>query len=107
MLSFTTDSIHSATCYILSPQAELNTLTESRRHSPFNTVNVNDDDGEVFVNALTGMELEMNNIEHMKMEVGSPPNLSRRLDITLLVVVAWISFMIGFCFDDIQTDIVL
>ena len=61
----------------------------------------------MFVNALTGMELEMNNIEHMKMEVGSPPNQSRRLDITLLVVVAWISFMIGFCFDDIQTDIVL
>eukprot|EP00092_Neocalanus_flemingeri_P006970 GFUD01007522.1.p1 GENE.GFUD01007522.1~~GFUD01007522.1.p1 ORF type:complete len:459 (+),score=143.29 GFUD01007522.1:95-1378(+) len=88
--------------YDLLIKAELNNLTESRRHSQANTDNIDEDDDEVFVNTLTALELDMNKQGNLGLEAGRPENQTSRPDIILLVIVAWISFMVGFCFDDIQ-----
>eukprot|EP00092_Neocalanus_flemingeri_P006535 GFUD01007045.1.p1 GENE.GFUD01007045.1~~GFUD01007045.1.p1 ORF type:complete len:448 (+),score=143.90 GFUD01007045.1:65-1345(+) len=88
--------------YDLFIKAELNNLTESRRHSQADTDNVNEDEDEVFVNTLTALELDMNNRENSGLETGTPENQKARHDIILLGIIAWISFMVGFCFDDIQ-----
>ena len=76
-------------------KAELNTLTESRRHSQ-----ANQDDNEmdeVFLNVLADLNIEEENQKANKNEIKST-----RQDFTLLMIIAWISFMVGYLFENIS-----
>jgi len=74
-------------------KAELNNLTESRRQSRANIEDTIDEEEEMFENTLSGQQQETISMKHSKIE-------PTRQDMTILVVIAWISFMLGFLFDD-------
>ena len=76
-------------------QAELNTLTESRRHS--HADHENSENNEEIVNMLADLNIEVENHQADKNEM-----MTTRQDFTLLMIIAWISFMVGYLFDDIS-----
>ena len=76
-------------------QAELNTLTESRRHSQAD--HENNETAESIVNTLADLNIEDEN------QKGDPNEMkTTRKDFTLLMIIGWISFMDGYLFDDIS-----
>merc|ERR1712106_1000158 len=72
--------------YDLLVKAELNTLTESRRHSQ-----ENNDEGVAYDN--------VERAEGTKNTEGYKINTSRQ-DCTLMMIVAWIAFMVGYLMED-------
>merc|ERR1712106_788274 len=75
--------------YDLLVKAELNPLTESRRHSQ-----ENNDEGKAY-EGLDDVERE----EGTKNTEGYKINTTRQ-DCTLMMIVAWIAFMIGYLMED-------
>merc|ERR1712106_470663 len=75
--------------YDLLVKAELNTRTESRRHSQ-----ENNDKGKVY----KGMD-DVEREEGTKNTEGYKINTTRQ-DCTLMMIVAWIAFMIGYLMED-------
>ena len=79
----------------LNCQAELNTLTESRRNSQADHDNSETAEGNV--NTLADLNIEVENHHADKNEMKTT-----RQDYTLLMIIAWISFMVGYLFEDIS-----
>ena len=76
-------------------QAELNTLTESRRHSQ--AEHENNVTAEAIVNTLVDLNIEVKNQKADQNEMKTT-----RQDFTLLMIIGWISFMVGYLFEDIS-----
>eukprot|EP00091_Calanus_sinicus_P019519 TRINITY_DN4931_c0_g1_i4.p1 TRINITY_DN4931_c0_g1~~TRINITY_DN4931_c0_g1_i4.p1 ORF type:complete len:444 (-),score=147.93 TRINITY_DN4931_c0_g1_i4:96-1364(-) len=77
--------------YDLLVKAELNTLTESRRPSEANR-----DENETDALASNSINIQAENMKGNKTEINST-----RQDLTLLMIIAWISFMVGYLIEDV------